>query len=142
MPKPEEMPEAHRINELHLEGRDAELPYEGMMLTTIVAAAQRKVCLEHGPEYFEMELSGIAIGDVVLVGIPGEPFAGIGRALKEIKEWELVIPTCLTNGRYGYFPMKEAYDEGGYEAVSSRFGSGVAELIIDEGTKLMQELKK
>ena len=32
------------------------------------------------------------------------------------------LPCCLTNGAEGYYPMKEAYDEGGYEARSSKIG--------------------
>lgn len=141
MPTPEELPEAYRINELHKAGKDEELPYTGMMLTTVVAEAERMIELEHGPEYFNMTLNGIAIGNVVLVGIPGEPFNGIGLGLKETDDWDLVLPTCLTNGKQGYFPMKEAYDEGGYESRSSIFRAGVAELIIEEGHKLMKELR-
>ena len=137
----EDLPEARRIDALHQEGRDEELPYTGMMLTTKVAEAARMLRLEHGPESFEMELSGIAIGDVMMLGIPGEPFTGVGRALKDTEGWELVIPTCNTNGKQGYFPMKEAYDEGGYEAGSSNFRAGVAEQIIEEGKKLMKELQ-
>ena len=142
MPKPEDMKEAYRIHELHQAGEDHKLPYSGMMLTTVVAEAARMIRLEHGPKNFEMELSGIAIGDVVLLGIPGEPFTGIGRALKETKDWELVVPTCLTNGSQGYFPMKDAYDEGGYEARASNFRTGVAELIIQEGKLLLNVLKQ
>lgn len=141
LPKPEELPEAYRINELHQAGRDEELPYAGMMLTTVVADAARKIRLEHGPEAFDMELSAIAIGNVVMMGIPGEPFTGVGRGLKETEGWDMVLPTCNTNGKQGYFPMKEAYDEGGYEAGSSNFRAGVAELIIEEGRKLMSELR-
>lgn len=141
MPKPEELPEAHRIHELHEAGRDAELPYSGMMLTTIVAEAGRMVNLEHGPVAFEVLLSGIAIGNVALIGIPGEPFNGVGLGLKAAKDWDLVIPCCLVNGAHGYFPMKDSYDEGGYEARSSSFKKGVAELIIEEGVKLMDELR-
>ncbi len=140
-PKPEEMEDAHRINDLHVAGKDEELPYTGMMLTTVVADAARKVRMEHGPEYFEMELSGVAIGNVVMMGIPGEPFTGVGRGLKETEGWDMVLPTCNTNGKQGYFPMREAYDEGGYEAGSSNFRAGVAELIIEEGRKLMDALK-
>lgn len=139
---PSELPEAHRIHELHISGRDSELPYEGMMLTTVVAEAARKVNMEHGPDYFDMELSGIALGDIAFVGIPGEPFLGIGKALKETEGWELVIPTCLTNGSEGYFPMMDAYQEGGYEAGSSKFKAGVAELIIAEGKELLGQLKE
>lgn len=141
MPAPEDMPEAYRIDALHKAGKDDEIPFTGMMLTTVVADAARKIRLEHGPEFFTMSISGIAVGDVVLVGIPAEPFTGVGLGLKDTDEWELVLPTCLTNGSRGYFPMKEAFDEGGYEAASSSFAPGVAELVIEEGKNLMKDLK-
>ena len=115
--------------------------YTGMMLTTVVAEAARMIRLEHGPEFFEMELIGVAIGNVALIGIPGEPFTGVGVGLKETKGWDLVLPTCITNGAHGYFPMKEAYEEGGYEARSSSFKAGSAELIVKEGCELLDELR-
>jgi hypothetical protein len=140
-PTPEDMPEAKRINEIHLAGRDSELPYEGMMLTTVVARAARMVRLENGPDHFDMTLSCVRLGPVALIGIPGEPFNGIGRSLKETEGYELVIPTCCTNGYEGYFPMQEAYDEGGCESRSSSFRAGVAELIIQEGRELLASLR-
>lgn len=140
MPNPKDMPEAHRMLNLHLEGRDDELPYDGMMLTTMLARARRSVELEHGPENFDMRLSGIAIGNVAMIGIPGEPFCGVGLGLKDTEGWEAVIPTCTTNGYQGYFPMRDSYDEGGYEAENSRFRAGVAEMIIEEGKQLLREL--
>lgn len=142
MPRPEDMPEAHRINDLHNAGRDRELPYKGMMLTTVVAEAGRMVRLEHGPEAFEMPLSAVRVGPVGFIGIPGEPFNGVGRALKETEGFELIFPTCCTNGYEGYFPMQDSYDEGGYEARSSSFKAGVAEFIIEEGKKLLTQIKK
>ena len=142
LPAAEELPEAHRINDLHNEGRDSELPYAGMMLTTVVADAARKVRLEHGPDSFRMPLSCVAIGPVAMFGIPGEPFTSVGRALKEAEGWGLVLPTCNTNAKEGYFPMLECYEEGGYEAGSSNFKAGVAELIIDKGLNLLDTLRK
>ena len=141
MPDPADMEEAHRIHGLHMAGKDHELPYKGMMLTTVVARAGRMVRLEHGPEYFEMPLSAIAIGPVAMIGIPGEPFTGIGRALKEMEGWELVCPTCNTNAREGYFPMMECYEEGGYEAGGSNYKAGVAELLVQEGKAMLQALQ-
>ena len=60
--------------------------------------------------------------------------------LKKAPGWSMVMPCCITNGYMGYFPMQDAYDEGGYEARTSRFKAGVAERIIAEGTKLLNEL--
>jgi len=141
MPKPEDMPEAYRISKLHNSGKDDEIPFTGMMLTTVVAEAERMIRLEHGPEAFEMEISGVKIGNIAMIGIPGEPFSGIGRGLKEASGWDMILPCCLTNGAEGYFPMQEAYDEGGYEARSSNFKAGIAELIIDEGKQMLAELQ-
>ena len=142
LPDPSELPEAKRINDLHIAGRDAELPYSGMMLTTVVARAARMVRLEKGPDSFRMLLSAIAIGPVAMFGIPGEPFTGVGRALKEAEGFDLVLPTCNTNAKEGYFPMLECYEEGGYEAGSSNFKAGIAELIIDAGLSLLEDLRK
>ena len=142
MPTAEELVQAEKIHALHEAGRDAELPYAGMMLTTMVAEAGRMVKLKDGPASFPMELSGVAIGPVALIGIPGEPFTGIGRGLKEVPGWDLILPCCLTNGNEGYFPMQEAYDEGGYESQSSFFKAGVAEFLIEEGAKLLNDLHK
>jgi len=74
--------------------------------------------------------------------ISGEPFTGIGVAVKEVPCWEMVMPCALTNGSNGYFPMQSAYDEGGYEARSSSFKAGVAERIIDGGKAILEKLHK
>ncbi len=142
MPTAEELPLAKKYHELHLAGKDEEIPFKAMMLTTVVAEADRMVRLANGPEHFPMLFSAIGIGDVALFGIPGEPFNGVGRALKASKDYAMVVPCCLTNGSEGYFPMKDSYDEGGYEARSSNFKAGVAERIIEEGLALLSDLAK
>ena len=141
MPKPEEIPEAIRINELHQAGRDSELPYQGMMLTTVVAEAERMLSLKDGPEFFSLPLLGIRLGPVAFVGIPGEPFTGIGRAIKATEGFQMLLPTCLTGGSEGYYPMLDCFEEGGYEARSSRFQAGVAEKIIDGAKALLKEFQ-
>ena len=68
--------------------------------------------LEHGPEAVTMEMVGLRIGNVAMVGFPGEPFTDIGVRIKACGGFDLVMPCALTNGAYGYFPMQSAYDEG------------------------------
>ena len=140
-PAPEEMEEARYLYKMHQEGRDAELPYKGMMLTTVLAAATRKIKLEHGPDSFPLELAGVAVGNIAFVGMPGEPFNGIGLGLKAAPGWDLVMPACSVNGGENYFPMRDSYEEGGYEAGSSIYKAGVAELLIEEGKKLLASLR-
>jgi len=45
------------------------------------------------------------------------------------------------NGCEDYFPMKSAYDEGGYESRASRYQSGVAEKLIEESKQLLNDLR-
>lgn len=139
-PAPEQIPEAEHINNLYLEGKDNELPYEGMELTTVVAEAARIMALKDGPEYFNILLSGLVIGPIAFFGIPGEAFGGIGKAIRESSKHEITITVGLCNGYEGYFPTQEAYDEGGYESRSSIFKSGVADKLIEEGNTLLSEL--
>ncbi|MGN0778292.1 MAG: hypothetical protein ACI4MJ_04025 [Aristaeellaceae bacterium] len=141
MPAAEELPLARRYNALHQAGRDDEIPYEGMMLTTVVAEAERMLQLEHGPEYFDLNISALSVGPVALVGMPGEPFTAVGRTLKDAPGWSLVLPCCLTNGNEGYFPTMDAYQEGGYEARSSIFRPGVAEAMASTGLDMLSALR-
>ena len=141
-PRPEELPEARRIDSLHRAGRDAELPYKGMDLTTKVAAAERKLALENGPDNFDLPLSAFAIGTaVVFCGFPGEPFNDIGKEVKAKSPFGLTILSCLTNGDRGYFPFSDSYREGGYEAESSPFGPSVADDLIVGALNLVKELQ-
>ena len=141
-PKPEDMPLAREYKRLHDEGRDDLIPYEAMQLTTVLAEALRMCRMEDGPDKFALELTGLRIGSVAFVGIPGEPFTGIGVAIKEYGGWDLILPTCATNGFEGYYPMKDAFEEGGYEARCSNYVSTVAEDIIAGAGKVLDDLRK
>ena len=139
-PEASELPGARRICELHSSGRDSEIPFTGMQLTTVVAEAERMLELENGPDGFELLLSSVRVGPVALIGIPGEPFSGTGRELMAAKGPRMVLPCCCTNGYANYFPLAKDYAEGGYEARSSLFKAGVAEVIRDECLKITEKL--
>ena len=141
VPDPKDLPLAHKYKELHDAGRDVEIPFKAMELTTVVAEATRMCKLENGPEEFTLNFMGIRIGDVAFVGIPGEPFTDIGKAIKATEGWSLIMPCALTNGHEGYFPTKSAYEEGGYEARSSRYKAGVSDKMIAGAKELLGELK-
>ncbi len=138
---PEELVLAHKYNDLHKAGKDEEIPFKAMMLTTVVAEAGRMVAMENAPDKLPMLLTAISIGKVGFIGIPGEPFNEIGKGLKTAEGYDMVLPCCLT-GSNGYFPMSDSYDQGGYEGRSSRWKRGTGEQLIIEGKKLLEELQK
>lgn len=140
MATPEELKLAYKYVELHEAGRDCDIPFEGMELTTVVAESLRMKRLENGPVTYATQLTGIAFGPIAIMAIPGEPFTGIGRGIKAASKFPVTMACCLSNGNEGYFPMQEAYDEGGYEARSSIFKAGVAERLIDHSTHLLNDI--
>lgn len=135
------IPEAERIIALHEAGGDNELPFEGMEVVTVVAEAYRMKQLENGPDTFNLPLGAVSFGDICIAAIPGEPFTDIGRGIKEQSPFEMTLVCCCANGDEGYFPMKSAYDEGGYEARSSKFKPGVAEAIVEGSVNLIKGFK-
>jgi len=141
-PTAAELTAAERICALHGAGRDSEIGLEGMELTTAVAEALRMVQMKDAPDAVPLCLTGVRMGEIAFVGIPGEPFTSVGTAIKAGSPFAATLPCCLTNGAEGYYPSKDAYDEGGYEARSSNFRAGVAELLADESLALLRELKE
>jgi hypothetical protein len=139
-PSVEELPLAKKYTELHESGRDAEIPYTGMALTTVVAEAKRMVQLEFGPDSFKMPLSILRLGKIAFVGFPGEPFTEIGRKTKETEGFDLILPLCCANDSRGYFPSSKAYEEGGYEARASRFAPGIAELLVSKAKEMLKKI--
>ncbi|MBR7182311.1 MAG: hypothetical protein IKD28_05990 [Clostridia bacterium] len=139
-PTAEEAVLAHQYKDLHDAGRDDLIPYTAMELTTVVAEALRMCRLENAPENFYLPLSALRIGNVALLGIPGEPFTEVGVGIKEAEGFDMIMPCSLTNGDDGYFPVQSAYDEGGYETRTSPYRAGVAEAIVTAAREMLAEL--
>ena len=130
-PAPEEIPEAQRIVDLQKAGRMSEIPGVGMQRTTNMAAANRKIYLKDGPDYFSFPLSAVTVGGALaFVGIPGEPFTAYGVALKEKSPFRMTVPACLVNGSFGYLPTDAALSEESYETQGSLFVPGLEQAIV------------
>ena len=142
LPTPQELVRAREYKSLHDQGRDDQIPYTAMELTTVVAEALRMCRLAEGPKEFILPLTGVRLGKVAMVGIPGEPFTQIGVDIQAIPGWEAILPCALTNGDEGYFPVRSAYEEGGYEARTSPYGAGVAEALVEGARALLSELSE
>ncbi|NLM78696.1 MAG: hypothetical protein GX173_11530, partial [Ruminococcaceae bacterium] len=137
---PEKTAEAERIVQLHEAGRDKELPETGMGITTLVAEAYRIKRLNAGPDLIPLPLVAVSCGDFAITGAPGEPFTAVGRTVKNNSPFAATFYCCCANGYEGYFPTREAYAEGGYEAKSARYKAGVAEQLMEAGTSLLRQL--
>ncbi len=137
-----EIDEAKEIRARFLEGGiDAVGPASmGMMRTSLNAQAYRIVSLLDKPDYYDLRLCAVKIGDVAFVGFPGEPFTDVGRTVKSGAECALALPTCCTNGYISYFPTEDAYEHGSYEGMNARFVRGSAEQLAQSAVELINSL--
>jgi hypothetical protein len=141
IPEKSDMPLARKYKQLYESGRSEQIPYTGMELTTVVAEALRMCKMEKDPDTTYLNMSGLRIGKVAFIGIPGEPFTDIGVKIKDTEGYGLILPAAITGGYEGYFPVKSAFDEGGYEARTSPYKSGVAEAIVSSAKATLGKLK-
>lgn len=105
----------------------------------------------------DLEIQVIRIGDIYIVGIPGEVFSRIGLEIKRRAKDEIgtdkVLVFALTNGNVGYIPAEEDYTiapvgKRGYELEGSYMlygrplvGPGTATLIIKTAINSISRLK-
>ena len=87
--------------------------------------------------YRALPVTVIGIGEVVLFGLPGEPFHKYAAIARELAKGRFALTFCLTNGNQGYLPTAEAFSQGGYEAKSSHFTPALEEQITNEAKKLI-----
>ena len=94
------------------------------------------------PEFFNLRISGIRLGEIAFVGIPGEPFACIGMDIKAASPIARTVVTACTNGHEGYYPDAASYEEPGYsyERASSPFASDCAKILTEGALDVLNQL--
>lgn len=91
---------------------------------------------------FEAEVQVITLGDqVAWIGLPGEIFVELGKAIKIASPFPYTIVAELANGALGYVPDRKAYAEGAYEVISTRFAPGGGEMMVDAAVRLLSEAR-
>lgn len=134
-------PIARKMIELFQTGRQGEIKnVKGAERSTVPEAFYFVRHEDLDIDYIDLPLTGIAVGGVALVGIPGEPFNEIGKHLRENTEFAAVCVCCQANGSFGYYPLAKAYDEGGYEPHNTRVVKGTAEQIMAGCDELLAKL--
>ena len=76
-------------------------------------------------------VSVLCIGGAGFVGFGGEPFTKYIQMVREKGGDMLMFTACQCNGGQGYLPTAEAFDQGGYEARSSRFDPILEKKLTD-----------
>lgn len=88
--------------------RELSPAYRGKLIETVLPWSKWALDLHQTgkadtvAKFLEVEICVIRIGDVGIVGMPFEPFQGIGRLLRASSKLPLTIPVGYTNVSYGY----------------------------------------
>jgi len=91
-----------------------------------------------GKSKVRTKVTATRIGNLVIIGIPGEAFVEYGLEFKSLKKY-VVIPLTLANDYIGYLPTEEAFKEGGYEPSVSVGLNGV-KAVINTARELLMSL--
>lgn len=97
--------------------------------------------------YMKTVIQTIQLGDMCIVGLPGEFFVEIGLKIREISPSTHTLIFGLANDHVGYVPTKQAFKEGGYETITSRTSQllpetedQVIEIVRDMLTHLWEKI--
>jgi hypothetical protein len=92
----------------------------------------------------ETWLQVLLIGDVAIVGVPGEFFTQLGLDLKNRSPFRHTYVAELANDWIGYLPNLEGHKLGGYQVwtgFQSYAEPGTGERIVDELLAMLRELR-
>jgi neutral ceramidase len=106
---------------------------------------QRRALDAHQGETRKTWLQAIRIGDVAVVGVPGEYFTNLGLDIKRRSPFRYTFVAELANDWIGYLPDRKAFEFGGYQTwtgLHSFAEPGTGEAVADEIVKMLDELAK
>ncbi len=89
-----------------------------------------------------VEVMAIRIGELAIVGFPGEMFSDYQRRLKAASPARQTLCIELANDAIGYLPTPEAFAAGGYEATpgATLYQKEAGELLTASALKQLQNL--
>jgi hypothetical protein len=92
--------------------------------------------------YVNTEIQVLKLGDIYILGLPGEILVEVGLAIKRKAGVEKLFVVSLSNDAIGYVCHDQAYDEGGYESGSgTNLAKGSGEIMIKEALDLISQIK-
>jgi neutral ceramidase len=89
----------------------------------------------------QAELQVLSIGQIAIVGIPGELFVELGLEIQKRSPFPYTYVVELANDGIDYIPTREAYEQGAYEDTSARIAAGSGEQIVDKAVEMLKRLK-
>jgi Neutral/alkaline non-lysosomal ceramidase, N-terminal len=129
----------HQLRRLKAEHERARNALQTIEMLDSMNRRDRRVNMEKRELATRLALA--RIGDVAIVGLPGEAFVEFGLALKANPYFPHTFVIGYCNDLIGYIPTREAYPQGGYEVDSARVAQGTGEQIVAAALAGLSELR-
>ena len=142
-PDPGKLREAKRMLEKHpeplwvKEGQEVDIHWM-LAATMIDMNNQRGESSE-----FDYEIQILRVGDIAIVGLPGEPFVEGGLRIKAASPVRNTLIVHDINQYVGYIPTREAFARGGHELSTGNWSKLVPEaldMIVDASVVSLREM--
>ena len=92
--------------------------------------------------YITTEIQVLRLGDIYILGLPGEILVEVGLDIKRRAGVEKLFVVSVSNDAIGYVCHSRAYEEGGYEPVSgTNLAKGAGEIMIKQALDLINQIK-
>jgi hypothetical protein len=146
--------EIQEVTRLAAARRPIELPVREDWLS-LIEKEQARMCQEFAGQWelsdsirevlvkrrIETEVQGLRLGDLALVGLPGEVLVEMGQKIKAGNQPTAIIQ--LANDDIGYIPTRRAWTEGGYEVGRHLWGRATPDaedVLVAAARSLLEEL--
>jgi hypothetical protein len=85
------------------------------------------------------EVQILEAGHTAVVGLPGETFVALGRAIRERSPHRHLLIATLANdsGALSYIGDRAAYELGGYELMHTPIAAGAGEILVESALALL-----
>jgi hypothetical protein len=87
------------------------------------------------------ELQALRVGELGMIGLPGEPFTQTVLDIKRASPWPVTAVVSYANDEVGYFPDDQAVSAGTYEALKSPFGAEAAQELFQVALRSLGALR-
>ncbi len=92
--------------------------------------------------YITTEIQVLRLGDIYILGLPGEVLVEVGLEIKRRAGVEKLFIISICNDSIGYVCHSQAYEEGGYEPGSgTNLAKGAGEIMIKQALDLINQIK-
>lgn len=115
-------------------------PADGLLAESMAPLLIDMYDIQNEPDH--VEVMTIRLGELAIVALPGEVFCEIGIEIKKKSPAKYTIVIELANDAAGYFPIKEAFEQGGYEVTvgATKYEPGSAERLTNSALTQLQKL--